>query len=133
MPWDEAVMPRLANHASAKPLSHPAPGQAPTQAASEYDWHGARVVAAHGPYDLHSIPPLAAMLETAAKKYPKVILDASGVTFADSTFLNLLFLTHRVGTLRVAAPSRSVRFLCEITGADTVLEIRETVAEAAAD
>ncbi|MEU6271924.1 STAS domain-containing protein [Streptomyces populi] len=133
MPWDEAVMSRLANHTSVKPLSCPAPGQTSTQAESAYDWHGARVVVAQGPYDLDSITPLAEMLETAARKYPKVILDASGVTFADSTFLNLLLLTHRAGTLRVAAPSRSVRLLCEITGADTVLEIRGTVEEAAAD
>ncbi len=106
--------------------------QATEQAAmSQYAVHGAWVVVARGDYDMHSIAPLAKALEDAAGKRPKVILDASGVTFADSTFLNLLIRVHHSGTLRLAAPSPQVRRLCEITGADAVLEIRGTVDEAA--
>ncbi|MFH0521385.1 STAS domain-containing protein [Streptomyces sp. M41] len=97
----------------------------------QYELRGAWVVAAHGAYDMDTIAPLADALETAVRKHPKVVLDASGVTFADSTFLNLLIRTHQVGTLRVAAPSRQLQRLCEITGADRVLELRGTVEDAA--
>ncbi|MEU0162272.1 STAS domain-containing protein [Streptomyces sp. NPDC006261] len=98
----------------------------------QYEYRGARVIAAFGEYDLGSIAPLREALHTAARQYPKVVLEASAVTFADSTFLNLLILTHQMGTLRVVAPSAQVRRLCEITGVDTVLEIRRTIEEAAA-
>ncbi|MER5296373.1 STAS domain-containing protein, partial [Streptomyces pharetrae] len=67
----------------------------------------------------------------AVEAHPKVVLDASGITFADSTLLNLLILTHQAGTLRVAAPSQQLQRLCEITAVDTVLEIRQTVDDAA--
>ncbi|MGJ5748805.1 STAS domain-containing protein [Streptomyces puniciscabiei] len=96
----------------------------------QYEWRGAWVVAAHGSYDMHSIPPLADALSAAASKHPKVVLDTSGVVFADSSFLNLLILTHQTGTLRVVAPPQQLQRLFEITGADNVLEIRETVDDA---
>ncbi|WP_324605896.1 STAS domain-containing protein [Streptomyces sp. NRRL S-813] len=98
----------------------------------QYEWRGAWVVAAHGSYDMHSIPPLADALAAAARKHPKVVLDASGVVFADSSFLNLLILTHQAGTLRVAAPPQQLQRLFAITGVDAVLEVRETVDDAAA-
>ncbi|WP_324605813.1 MULTISPECIES: STAS domain-containing protein [unclassified Streptomyces] len=97
----------------------------------QYEWRGACVIAAHGSYDIDSITPLANALETAVSKHPKVVLDASGVTFADSTFLNLLILTHQAGSLRVVAPSPQVQRLCEITGVDGLLEMRATVDDAA--
>ncbi len=132
MSWDEAVMPRLTSSAAGERRSDQAGGHtaqtATTQTAVvQYERHGAWVVAPHGAYDLHSITPLADALDAAAKRHPTVVLDASGVVFADSTFLNLLILTHHTGTLRVAAPPRQLRRLFEITGADGVLEIRETV------
>ncbi|WP_329013472.1 STAS domain-containing protein [Streptomyces sp. NBC_00690] len=98
----------------------------------QYEYRGAWVIAAAGDYDLDSIAPLRQALHTAARRYPKVVLDASAVTFADSTFLNLLILTHQMGTLRVVAPSAQVRRLCEITGVDRFLEMRQTIEEAAA-
>nr|WP_086740597.1 STAS domain-containing protein [Streptomyces glaucescens] len=98
---------------------------------TQYPWHGAWVVAAHGAYDLHSIRPLANALRTAVDAHPKVVLDASGITFEDSTLLNLLILTHQTGNLRVAAPSHQLQRLCEITAVDTVLETRQTVDDAA--
>ncbi|EFL37058.1 anti-sigma factor antagonist [Streptomyces viridochromogenes DSM 40736] len=133
MPWDEAVAPTLVSNAGEKPLPDQAGGHASGGAAAlQYAWAGAWVVAARGAYDMDSITPLAEALETAARKHPKVILDASCVTFADSAFLNLLILTHQAGTLRVVAPSQQVRRLCEITGVDHLLEIRATIDEAAA-
>jgi anti-anti-sigma factor len=89
------------------------------------------VVAARGDYDMHTITPLAEALDASARKHPKVILDASGITFADSTLLNLLIRTHQAGTLRVAAPPARVRQLFEIAGVDDYLEIRSTVDAAA--
>ncbi|MFG2679743.1 STAS domain-containing protein [Streptomyces sp. NPDC048392] len=97
-----------------------------------YEWCGAWVVCARGAYDMGSIAPLAAALDTAAKRHSKVILDASGITFADSTLLNLLIVTHRGVDLRVAAPTQQLRRLLQITGVDAVLKVRETVEEAAA-
>lgn len=131
MSRDEAVTPRLMSDAGGEQGSGRAGEQAPEAALDQYEWRGAWVVAAHGSYDMDTIPPLAHALDTAARKHPKVVLDASDVVFADSSFLNLLIHTHRVGTLRVAAPPWRLQRLFAITGADTVLEIRETVDVAA--
>ncbi|MFF4401537.1 STAS domain-containing protein [Streptomyces sp. NPDC001480] len=131
MPWEEAVMPTLTSSTGGMPALEQATGHAAHGAAVlQYEWHGVPVVAARGEYDMGSIAPLADALEVATRKDPKVILDASGVTFADSTFLNLLILTHQAGTLRVVAPSPQVQRLCEITGADSFLEIRGTLEDA---
>ncbi|MGW1956952.1 STAS domain-containing protein [Streptomyces sp. NPDC001920] len=132
MPWDEAVKSTFMSNTGGRPL----PEQAGASASAgdgvlQYEWRGAWVVAAHGEYDMDSIAPLADALETAVRKHAKVVLDASGVVFGDSTLLNLLIRTHQVGTLRVAAPSPQLRRLCEITGADMLLELRGSVDEAA--
>ncbi|MEU6775059.1 STAS domain-containing protein [Streptomyces sp. NPDC046759] len=103
----------------------------PSQAAVlQYERHGVWVVVACGSYDLDSIAPLATALDAAARKYRTVVLDASRVVFADSTFLNLLIRTHHATGLRVAAPPLQVRRLLELTGTDTVLDVRATVEEA---
>ncbi|MFI9252754.1 STAS domain-containing protein [Streptomyces sp. NPDC053069] len=106
-------------------------GPGPVAALHQYECGGAWVIAAHGSYDIHSIPPLAEALNAAVRKHAKVVLDASGVDFADSSFLNLLIRAHQTGTVRVAAPPRQLQRLFVITGADAVLEIRETVDDAA--
>ncbi|MFD5968048.1 STAS domain-containing protein [Streptomyces sp. NPDC060311] len=97
-----------------------------------YACGGAQVVGARGAFDLCSVSPLAEALERAAAEHSKVVLDASGITFADSSLLNLLILTHRTVDLRVAAPTRQLCRLLEITGVDTLLTVRSTVEEAAA-
>ncbi|MEU6775381.1 STAS domain-containing protein [Streptomyces sp. NPDC046759] len=131
MSREEAVMPMLMSNAGAEQNADQARDHAPEAKPDPYEWRGTWVVAAHGSYDMHSIQPLTDALNAAARKHPKVILDASGVDFADSTFLNLLILTHQTGTLRVAAPPEQLQRLLAITGADTVLEIRETLYDAA--
>ncbi|MEV5761530.1 STAS domain-containing protein [Streptomyces tendae] len=93
---------------------------------------GAQVVGARGSFDLSSIAPLTEALDRAAAEHSKVVLDASGITFADSSLLNLLILTHRTVDLRVAAPTRQLCRLLEITGVDGLLTVRPTVEEAAA-
>jgi anti-anti-sigma factor len=97
-----------------------------------YACGGAQVVGARGSFDLSSISPLAEALNRAAAEHSKVVLDASGITFADSSLLNLLILTHRTVDLRVAAPTRQLCRLLEITGVDALLTVRSTVEEAAA-
>ncbi|SEB68389.1 anti-anti-sigma factor [Streptomyces sp. 2131.1] len=115
---------------------HPAPhaaGPGPAQAmVVEYERHGVWVVAAHGSCDLESISRLEGALTTAVRRHPKVVLDTSGITFADSSLLNLLILTHRAGAVRLAAPKPQLQRLLEITGLDAVLYVRATVEEAAA-
>ncbi|MFJ8806463.1 STAS domain-containing protein [Streptomyces sp. NPDC102490] len=101
-------------------------------AVDQYAGRGARVVTARGACDMSSIGPLAEALGVAAQEHPKVVLDASGITFADSSLLNLLILTRRAVDLRVAAPPQQMRRLLEITGVDGVIEVRATVDEAAA-
>ncbi|MEU6423395.1 STAS domain-containing protein [Streptomyces spiralis] len=125
-------MPKLVSDVGGKQWSGRADEHAVEATVIQYERHGAWVVAAHGSYDMHSIPPLADALAAAARKHPKVVLDASGVVFADSSFLNLLILTHQAGTLRVAAPPQQLQRLFAITGVDAVLEVRETVDDAAA-
>ncbi|MFE7896750.1 STAS domain-containing protein [Streptomyces sp. NPDC057424] len=132
MPWDEAGVPALTRDTGAEPLPERATAHAQEGAAVlQYERRGAWVVVARGAYDMDSVTPLAEALDAAAGKHPKVILDASGITFADSTLLNLLILTHQAGTLRVVAPSPRLRRLCEITGVDSILETRDSVDDAA--
>ncbi|WP_328904100.1 STAS domain-containing protein [Streptomyces sp. NBC_00441] len=110
-----------------------APSAGPPQAVvTQYTQHGVRVVAAHGSCDARSIARLEEALTTAAWAQPKVVLDASGITFADSSLLNLLILTHRAAALRVAGPRPHLQRLLRITGLDAVLYVRATVEEAAA-
>ncbi|MGV9590554.1 STAS domain-containing protein [Streptomyces tendae] len=71
-------------------------------------------------------------MDRAAAEHSKVVLDASGITFADSSRLNPLIPTHRTVDLRVAAPTRQLCRLLAITGVDALLTVRSTVEEAAA-
>ncbi|MCX3291898.1 STAS domain-containing protein [Streptomyces sp. NEAU-H22] len=132
MPWDEAGAPALTRDTGVEMLPERATAHAPEGAAVlQYAWLGAWVVVARGAYDMASISPLSDALRAAVREHPKVVLDASGITFADSTLLNLLILTHRTGTLRVVAPSPQLQRLCEITGVDSILEMRASLDEAA--
>jgi anti-anti-sigma factor len=92
----------------------------------------ARVVTAGGDLDIENLGPLRQALETAAEG-PLVVLDASGITFADSTFLSILLSVRQLTDLRIAgAPPQLLRLL-EITGADRILPLYGTVTEAARD
>ncbi|MEU6669097.1 STAS domain-containing protein [Streptomyces sp. NPDC046727] len=98
----------------------------------QYERNGVWIVVAYGAYDLDSVSPLAEALETAARKYSRVVMDASGLTFADSTVLNLLLRVHQATELRVAGPAPQLQRLLELTGADEVVDVRATVEEAVA-
>lgn len=88
------------------------------------------VVAPRGDLDAATVQPVAAALESAGTRHSAVVLDADGIHFADSTFLNVLLRLHGSTDLRIARPSRAVRRLLEITGADGVLKIFPTVRDA---
>ncbi|MFF4324105.1 STAS domain-containing protein [Streptomyces sp. NPDC001568] len=96
-----------------------------------YERHNAvAVVTAVGEYDADTVGPIDEQLTAAAASHPTVVLDASALTFADSSFLNLLIRVHRTTTLRIAAPQNRLRRLLEMTGADQVLDVRATLKEA---
>ncbi|MGW3933399.1 STAS domain-containing protein [Streptomyces microflavus] len=84
------------------------------------------VIAPRGEFDLESLPPLKAQIDAAVATHGGVVLDASGITFADSSFLGLLLATHQHADLRIAAPSPVLTRLLSVVGADTVLHIHPT-------
>ncbi|WP_435269908.1 STAS domain-containing protein [Streptomyces sp. 1222.5] len=98
----------------------------------QYEWDAAWVIVAYGEYDAGCVASLAEALEVASGKYSKVVVDASRLTFADSTFLNLLLRVNPTTKLRVAEPAPQLRRLLRLTGADSVLDVRDSVEEAAA-
>jgi anti-sigma B factor antagonist len=68
---------------------------------------------------------------------PSLVLDLSGVTFMDSTGLKVLLAVHQRarlagGRLVLAAPTRSVLRVVDITGLDDTFEVRDDVASAVA-
>ncbi|MFE9446905.1 STAS domain-containing protein [Streptomyces sp. NPDC006739] len=99
----------------------------------QYELNGAWVVVAQGDYDMNTIDPLAETLESAARKHPLVVLDISGVTFGDSTFLNLIIRIHAQTGLRLVAPTPQFQRVLEITGADSVLDVRASLEDATSD
>ncbi|MFE9636133.1 STAS domain-containing protein [Streptomyces sp. NPDC006463] len=88
------------------------------------------VVAARGELDQDTLASLEEALTAAADRHPMVVLDASSVTFGDSSFLNLLLRLHRSTALRIAAPGDQLRRLFALTGADTVLSLHPSVQDA---
>ncbi|MEU2778917.1 STAS domain-containing protein [Streptomyces sp. NPDC007162] len=98
---------------------------------SQREQDGVWVIAVHGDFDADSSPALAKALDAAARTYPRVVVDATGMTFADSTVLNLLLKFNLTTTeLRVAGPAQPFLRVLELTGADRVLDIRPTVDDA---
>ncbi|MFE4632879.1 STAS domain-containing protein [Streptomyces sp. NPDC056773] len=98
-----------------------------------YETPGTCVIAARGEFDLGTVAPLSDALAEAARSHSRVVLDASGIGFGDSSLLNLLLQVHRITELRIAAPRHQLRHLLAITGADTVLDVRDTVPSAVED
>ncbi|MEV6951034.1 STAS domain-containing protein [Streptomyces sp. NPDC051183] len=94
---------------------------------------GTCVIEARGEFDLSTVAPLSDALAEAARTHSRVVLDASGIRFGDSSLLNLLLRVHRTTDLRIAAPGHQLRNLFAITGADTVLVVRDSVRSAEQD
>ncbi|GAA3856455.1 STAS domain-containing protein [Streptomyces lacrimifluminis] len=102
-------------------------------AVMQYDVNGIGVVVAYGEYDAHTLGQLSEALHNAAAKQPCVVLDVSAVTFGDSSFLNLLLTIRQQASFRLVSPPPQLRRVLEITGADTVLDIRASVEDATSD
>lgn len=89
-------------------------------------------MALFGAFDLNSVPALSEALESGARAHAKVVVDAGGLTFADSTVLNVLLSFNRRAVLRVARPATALARVLNLTGADIVLDVRATVENAVA-
>ncbi|MFE9539861.1 STAS domain-containing protein [Streptomyces sp. NPDC006691] len=88
------------------------------------------VVAVEGELDAQTLAPLQQALEQAAATQQVVVFDASAVSFADSSTLNLLLQTHRTTTLRIAGAQPQLLRVLEMTGADAALALFPTVTDA---
>ncbi|WP_405667969.1 STAS domain-containing protein [Streptomyces sp. NBC_01166] len=135
MSWSEAGTAGSASDADEISVRPPeqAPEPEPAQGVvRQYRSRDAWVIVAHGEYDMGTVAPLADALNAAVSKHSKVVLDTSGVSFADSSFLNLLILAHQAATLFVVGPRPQLQRLFEISGVDALLRVRATVEEAVA-
>ncbi len=68
----------------------------------------------------------------------KLIIDLEDVEYCDSSGLSAILLAYRIlqaeeGQIRLAAPTKNVRSLIEISQLDRILPICETVDEAVED
>ncbi|MFF4398417.1 STAS domain-containing protein [Streptomyces sp. NPDC001480] len=106
------------------------PGMGGDAVVAEFAQGEAWVVVVRGEFDLNTSGALAEALGAAARARPRVVVDAAGVSFADSVFLTLLLRVHGQTDLRVAAPSPQLVRVLELTGADRVLDVRVTVEDA---
>jgi anti-sigma B factor antagonist len=96
------------------------------------------ILSVAGDADLHSAPVLrAALNEVIDSGARRVIIDLEQATFLDSMTLGILLgalrrLTADSGGLVLAAPSRDVRRVFEITSLDRVFELAPTRVDALA-
>jgi anti-sigma B factor antagonist len=87
--------------------------------------NGTPVVYLSGELDLTSARQFSTAIDAALGSHPgRLILDASGLTFMDSSGIVLLVsATQRVQEVQVRDPSPIVRRLIELTGLSNVLRI----------
>lgn len=88
------------------------------------------VVRAKGDLDSESVWPLSQELNAALATAPAVVLDASGITFGDSSFLRVLLDVNHRTDLRLAAVPESLARTLRLVGLDLTLKIYPTVEEA---
>ncbi|MFJ2076643.1 STAS domain-containing protein [Streptomyces anulatus] len=91
---------------------------------------GALVLTVSGDLDIDSVAPLELALTAAADDGSgPVVVDLSGVGFADSTTVNVLLQGHTAlgDRLRLAAPSPFMRRLIEMIGLDSALPVLPSV------
>ncbi|WP_432029892.1 STAS domain-containing protein [Streptomyces sp. 1222.5] len=97
---------------------------------------GVRIVTAHGEID-NSVTDLfsQALQPEAGALSPRIVADLSGITFMDSSGINVLITAHRhvseaQGWLRIAGAQPSVERLLQLVGVDTVISCHPTVQQA---
>ncbi|MFF6980947.1 STAS domain-containing protein [Streptomyces sp. NPDC008343] len=96
---------------------------------------GIRVVSPTGEIDQQTSEPLRQALDATAPPGLRVVADMSGVSFMDSTGINILIAAHRDlaeagGWLRLAAPTGPVLHTIRLVGVDTVIDCHETLRQA---
>ncbi|MER7564165.1 STAS domain-containing protein [Streptomyces sp. NPDC097941] len=99
---------------------------------------GIPVVTVRGEID-HTVKDMLsqALLPDDGPTPPRTVVDLSGVTFMDSSGINVLVAAHKSmsdaqGWLRLAAPQASVLRLIELVGLDQVISCHPTVERALA-
>ncbi|MFF1306736.1 STAS domain-containing protein [Streptomyces sp. NPDC058307] len=97
---------------------------------------GIPVVTVRGEID-HTVKDMLsqALLSHDGATPPRTVVDLSGVTFMDSSGINVLVAAHKSmsdahGWLRLAAPQASVLRLIELVGLDQVISCHPTVEQA---
>ncbi|MDK1472221.1 STAS domain-containing protein [Streptomyces sp. 549] len=119
---------------SVQESSQTGPGRPRAAVAARYVQDGAYVVVVEGELDLDTVEVLRAAFDDPERQGSVcTVADVSGVTFADSTALNVLLQVHADRDLRLASPSEGVRRLLRVSGADAVLRTYASVPEAVAD
>jgi anti-sigma B factor antagonist len=97
------------------------------------------MVALSGEVDATNSEELHSVLESVVAEDPRLLLvDLSGLGFMDSTGLRMLLRASRMldrqgGVLALVAPQGSVARVLQLTKADQLVPVYETVADAAAD
>ncbi|OIJ66090.1 anti-anti-sigma factor [Streptomyces mangrovisoli] len=91
-----------------------------------------------GEIDHHTGGLLREALDAPYAPRARIVVDLGGVTFIDSTALNIFIAAHRDlddagGRLRLAAASDSVMRTLAIVGVDTLIDCRATLAHALGD
>ncbi|GGR76332.1 hypothetical protein GCM10010269_14390 [Streptomyces humidus] len=97
---------------------------------------GVLVVTVEGEID-HDVKDLLnqALLSDDGAPPPRIVADLSGVTFMDSSGINVFVTTHRrvsgaQGWLRIAGAQESVVRLLQLVGIDEIIPCHRTVEEA---
>ncbi|BBC98616.1 STAS domain-containing protein [Streptomyces griseofuscus] len=93
---------------------------------------GITVVTVHGEVDRDSAPQLLQALTTRDASARRTVLNLSGITFMDSSGVNVLIIAHRAahsagGWLRLASPGPSLSRLIQLVGLDEVIACHPTI------
>ncbi|WP_371573407.1 STAS domain-containing protein [Streptomyces sp. NBC_01314] len=98
---------------------------------------GVRVVTVWGEidHDVKSVLSEALLPEDGAVPPPRIVVDLSGVTFMDSSGINVFVAVHRQvsgarGWLRIAAAQESVLRVLQLVGVDTFIPCHPTTEQA---
>ena len=92
-----------------------------------------------GEVDATNAEQLHGALESVVREHPSLMLvDLSGLNFMDSTGLRMLLRASRAldrqgGVLGLVAPQASVARVLQLTKADQLIPVYDSVADAAAD
>ncbi|MEV7676713.1 STAS domain-containing protein [Streptomyces sp. NPDC088752] len=96
---------------------------------------GVRIATLHGEIDHDEQDILREALLPEGQPVLPVVADMSGVSFMDSSGINVLLrvsqqISQAQSRLRIAAPTDSVRRVLSLTGADTVIPCHPTLEDA---